>query len=148
MAKQRTEKSRFPSRFAEGTYVSGPQYVTELFIEIYYRQSHKDLPPKFWELPELSRLYRSQIPAAVKLTRDYPTEVVIRTLRDKRVNWRIKSLRATWLLEPILKEKLAEYNGEQERLKNAPTIEKGDTLSQPQVIKGKEGIVSKLRALE
>jgi chorismate-pyruvate lyase len=49
MAKNRTNKSRYPSRYSPNGWVSAPQYITELVCEKKAQKEKKELPMKFWE---------------------------------------------------------------------------------------------------
>ena len=58
MAKNSSNKSRYPSRYSPGGWVSAPQYVTELICESKARQDKKDLPRKFWEDKDWEKYFK------------------------------------------------------------------------------------------
>jgi len=102
MVKQQTEKSRYKSRYSPQGWVHCGQYVTELICEKKAKVDKKELPLKFWELPEWAKFYRSQIGSANKLLKKYGDHAVIAALHDNRT-WKTYSLRASWLI-PIIEE--------------------------------------------
>ena len=55
MGKERTEKSRYSSRYSPSAYVTGPQYILELICERKAKRENIDLPIKFWNLPDHQR---------------------------------------------------------------------------------------------
>jgi hypothetical protein len=101
----------------------------EIFCEILAKKEGRVLPDKFWTVEPWKKLFRSQIPAAVSLLKKYPLEVVVNTLRDYRISSKINSLRAQWLLKPVLEEKLIEYKGKNKEVKEE--MVKTSTIEQP-----------------
>jgi len=145
MAKSRSEYSRFPSRYGGGNVTAG-QYITECLCCLIARQQKKELGDQFWQKAPWDKVFRTQIPAAMELLSRYHPNVIIASLRDRRC-WKIQSLRAKWLLEPILKEKDAEY-----RIQiTAPQVimEKTSTIQQPRhsVVK-KKSLITLLKEVE
>jgi hypothetical protein len=144
MAKKRTEKSKYPSRYSPNGWVHAAQYVTELICEKKAQTEKKELPLKFWELKEWLKFYRYQITLANKLIKEYGEHVVISSLNDKRM-WKCYSLRS-----PFLKNVLEEYKSKQEiAAKIAKSVEydfskkeKFDSSNK------KKSIISKLKDLE
>jgi len=108
MAKKRTEKSKYPSRYSPNGWVHAAQYITELICEKKAKTEKKELPLKFWELKEWLKFYRYQITLANKLIKEYGEHVVISALNDKRM-WKCYSLRS-----PFLKNVMEEYKNKQE----------------------------------
>src|SRR5687768_13944757 len=96
MAKERSEKSRYHSRYSEG-FVSGGQYVCELICERKAQSLKKELPIRFWKLDEWASYFRSQINTAHKLIKKYDEKAVIRALNNPKAK-RIYSLRAPFLV--------------------------------------------------
>ena len=89
MAKQRSSKSTYPSRY-DGGHVTIAQYITEYLCENIIRSRGKELPPKFWENEDWAKFYKAQI---VLLNRQilpyYHPRSVVKALKDfrcKRVN--------------------------------------------------------------
>lgn len=146
MAKDRTSTSRFPSKKGGG-WVSGAQYITECLCLLIAWQEKKELADRFWQRPPWDKLFRSQIPAANELLQKYNVNVIIATLRDRRC-WKVKSLRALWLLEPILKEKQAVYDLEQQQAANAPILQKTSTVQPQRKVTGKKSLLALLREAE
>lgn len=102
MAKQRTNKSRYESRYSEG-FVSGPQYIVELICERKAVQDKKELPIRFWKLKEWAAYFRNQIATANKLCKKYREAAIIRALLDPK-NGKVYSLRAPFLEKSIIQE--------------------------------------------
>tara|TARA_R110002020_G_scaffold46539_17_gene132385 strand:- start:2093 stop:2527 length:435 start_codon:yes stop_codon:yes gene_type:complete len=112
MGKKRTEKSRYPSRYSPQGWVHAGQYVTELICEKKAKTENKELPIKFWELPEWLKYYKYQIMLANKLIKEYGEHSVIAALNDKRM-WKTYSLRS-----PFLKDVIKEYKEKEEIAKS------------------------------
>ena len=144
MAKKRTEKSKYPSRYSPNGWVHAAQYITELICEKKAQIDKKELPLKFWELKEWLKFYRYQIPLANKLIKEYGEHVIISALRDKRM-WKTYSLRS-----PFLKNVIEEYKNKQElAMKIAKEVEYD--FSEKKTFESsnkKKSIISKLRDLE
>lgn len=104
MAKDRTDKSKYLSRYSE-SYVSASQYITELICEKKATSLKKELPIRFWVLDEWAKYFRSQIASANKLLRKYSEKAIIKALNNPKAKW-IYSLRAPHLL-PIIEAEQA-----------------------------------------
>lgn len=107
MAKKRTDKNKYPSRYSPNGWVHAAQYITELICEKKAKTQKKDLPIKFWELNEWLKFYKYQISLANKLIKEYGEHVVISALNDKRM-WKCYSLRS-----PFLKNVIEEYKNKE-----------------------------------
>tara|TARA_Y100001937_G_C7130514_1_gene337091 strand:+ start:3502 stop:3936 length:435 start_codon:yes stop_codon:yes gene_type:complete len=144
MAKKRTEKSKYPSRYSPNGWVHAAQYITELICEKKAQIDKKELPLKFWELKEWLKFYRYQITLANKLIKEYGEHVIISALRDNRM-WKTYSLRS-----PFLKNVIEEYKNKQElAMKIAKEVEYD--FSEKKTFESsnkKKSIISKLRDLE
>lgn len=143
MPENRTEKSRFTSRYGGG-FISEAQYITECLCFLIARQEKKQLCERFWQYAPWDHIFRNQIPAANALLAEYPASVIIAMLRDKRC-WKLKSLRARSLFNHILREKMNEYTVKE----NAPKalMEKTETVQASRQRKGKS-LISILRESE
>jgi len=94
MGKQ-TEKSRFPSKYSHGKFVTGAQYIIELICE---NKADRPLPQKFWQLPEHQQFYKSQTRAVHSLLKKYDVYLLIDFVKTNKY---IKSLRPKWVHEKI-----------------------------------------------
>lgn len=126
MAKERSEASKYHSRYSEG-WVSASQYIVELICEKKARLANKDLPVRFWKLKEWASFFRSQIGTANKLLKKYDEKAIIRALKDKKA-FRIYSLRAPHLL-PIIESEQKKVVLEQQSV--ATVIPEIDTTAKP-----------------
>ncbi len=117
MAKQRSEKSKFLSRYSGDTYVSTAQYVTELICERKAAQNNKELPVRFWKLDEWAAYFKSQIFTAHKLCKKYRAAAIIKALMNPK-NYKTYSLRAPFLEKSIIEEHNAIIVAEQQAEKN------------------------------
>ena len=144
MAKKRTEKSKYPSRYSPNGWVHGGQYVTELICEKKAKVDKKELPIKFWQLPEWEKYYKYQIMLANRLIKKYGESSVIAALNDKRL-WKTYSLRSPFLVQVIeeyveKKELAAKIRKEVEYdFSEKTTFESSNK---------KKSVISKLRDLE
>lgn len=141
MAKNRSDNSRFPSNKGGG-WVSAAQYITECLCILIARQQKKQLGDQFWLNSPWDKIFKQQIPAAASLLKEYHPNVIIAALRDRRC-WKIRSLRARYMLDPILKEKAAE-----QAVKDAAPVvimEKMRTVQAPRQHQGKKSIIALLK---
>jgi hypothetical protein len=129
MAEKRSDKSCFLSNY-DGGFISSAQYITECLCVLIAKQKRVELRDKFWNEPYWSKLFRSQIPTANKLLKSHPPEVILAALRDKRCK-KIQSLRANWLLQPILKEKQKEYDVKEAQSTGTNIRKKTSTTDKP-----------------
>ena len=107
MAKNQTQKSKYPSRYSDG-YVTPVQYIIELICEKKAGAEKKDLPSQFWKLPEWQTFFKSQLRKCHSLLRKYDEQAIIQALKNKRAR-SIWSLFAPWL-EDIIEEEQAILN--------------------------------------
>ena len=103
MSKNRTEKSKYPSRYSPQGWVSASQYITELVCEKKARTESKDLPAKFWEIKDWKKYFQYQITLANRLLKEFSEESIISALKDDRC-WKTYSLRSPFL-RGIIQEK-------------------------------------------
>lgn len=142
MSKKRSEKSKYPSRYSPDGWVSAPQYITEFVCEKKARKDNKELPIKFWEIPEWRKYFRYQITLANKLLKDFPEEAIIAALKDNRC-WKTYSLRSPFL-HSIIKEKEALI---QERESVDYNVVESKEVKH-KTNNNKKSIISKLRELD
>ena len=115
------------SRYGGG-YISSAQYITECLCFLIARQDKTELYDQFWKDEPWATIYKRQIPGASKLLKEYPAEVIIVMLRDKRC-WKLRSLHAKSFFGHILAQKQREYDLKE----RAPSIttKKVDTMQKP-----------------
>lgn len=145
MAKKRSQKSRYPSRYSPDGWVHAGQYITELICEKKAKADDiGELPLKFWELKDWLKFYKYQITLANKLIKEYGEHVIISALKDKRM-WKTWSLRSSFL-----KKVIEEYK-EKEQLAKVIAKKMEYDFSEKKTFESKNNkktIVSKLRDLD
>ena len=144
MAKERSDKSRYRSRYSPRGYVHAAQYIAELICEKKAQNDKKELPLRFWELPDWKKYYRYQITLANKLIKEYGEYAVISGLRDNRT-YKTYSLRSQWLVRVI-----AEYKEKAEIARQIAQEVSYDFKEKKSFDSNnkKKSVVSKLRDLE
>jgi len=144
MTKKRSDKSRYPSRYSPGGWVSAPQYITELVCEKKALKDEKDLPVKFWEIKEWRKYFRYQITLANKLIKEFGERSVIAALRDNR-SWKTYSLRSPFL-KSIIEEKKKGLPAERTEDVSYGFSEK--KLPEHKTNNNKNSVISKLKELD
>lgn len=106
MAKERTESSKYLSKYGEpgeSLWVSANQLLAERILE---RQALKDkitLPPRFWQNKIWQKRFVLQSTHASKLLKDFPCEVILEAI----AHWRLKNVYSLGLrsaIDPICQE--------------------------------------------
>ena len=69
-----------------GGYVRSDQWITEKLCSLIAKKQNKELPDKFWNLPEWGKIFRRQVQIASSLLIIYDAEAVSSALRDKRLS--------------------------------------------------------------
>lgn len=149
MAKERSAKSCYPSRYGGGS-VTIAQYITEFLCENIAKANKKDLPTQFWEQEEWAKLFKAQI---VLLNRKilpfiHP-RAVVKALKD----WRCKGVNsfggfikvARWTQVLVEYDKLCVAE-DARKLVETPNIDA--TKQKPQKPIGRRSIFDKLREID
>ena len=134
---------KYPSRYNPGKESNAAQYITELVCEKKALKELKDLPPKFWKLPEWKKFYQQQIVAANSLLKVYSETIIIKVLMDPAMKF-IYSLRAPQLIDRLTIEQAK--SDSKPKIEN--TIKIVDKDSKPRPSRIKDNIISKLEELE
>lgn len=144
MSENQTEKSRYPSKYSAGNYVTAAQYITELICEKLAKKQKKVLIQQFWKNSDWSKFYKQQILAAYGLLKLYPEKAIIAALKAK-ASWNVYSLRAPHLDKMIR----AEQSALELELKSKDVIEVNDDKEVLSHRKPEEktGLFDKLRGL-
>jgi hypothetical protein len=147
MSKNKTKKSCYQSKYGD-CWVSPAQYITEVLCQIIANAEKKSLGDKFWNDKYWTKIFRRQVGLANKLLKDYPISVILSSLRDRQC-WKIRSLGAMWLLQPILEENMKKYNSSILIEKDIEAKEKTSTIEQPRRVSGgKKSILARLKECE
>ena len=106
MAKQQTDKSRYPSRYGgSDNYVTGAQYIIELVAEKKARFDKRELPMKFWVHKDWAAFYRRWLRQVHALLKKYDEKAIIRALQSKKCGMRW-SLHTEYMLGLIEEEQV------------------------------------------
>ncbi len=146
MATNRTEPSRFPSRYGGG-WVTDAQYITECLCVLIAKKDRKELFDQFWNKEPWKAVFRRQVPLAVKLLKKHPPEVVLATLCDRRC-WKIHSFGANWLLKPLLTEKQCEYDAQQVQQSTSELVNTSTVQKPRRILTGKKSMFHLLKEAE
>ena len=129
MAKSRSETSRYPSNFGGG-HVTAAQYCTEQLCALIAHQNKQTLPQEFWKAdPKWEKFFRQQAKPVNDLNKKYGAEAVVAALKDKRCA-RMRSFRATFIIEPVIRKKLREIKVQQAQ-PLAEAVEPASTTAKP-----------------
>ncbi len=130
MAKERSEKSKYPSRYSPQGWVTAAQWLVEYLCEKKAKLDKKDLPTQFWQIPEWASFYRSQIHTANKLIKEYGEQVVIAAAKDQRASW-MYSLRTPKFKAILLETRRNFVLQAQKQKTETPDYEAIDTSAKP-----------------
>jgi hypothetical protein len=144
MAKQRSDKSPYPSKYSPKGWITGQQYIIETVCEKKARKDNKELPIQFWKLPEWASFFKMQLRKARELIKKYSEKTIIRALDNPKARntW---SLHAPWLI-PIIEEEHIKVLKENEALSKVVTHERVEPVVIPR--KGKNSKLDMLKELE
>lgn len=146
MAKERSESSKYQSRYGGG-WVSPAQYLTECLCILIAKQEKKELGDNFWQKSPWNKIFRTQITMVNRLLKEYSAEIILATMRDKRC-WKMRSFGARWLLNPLLEEKQREHDAIAAQQSNT-VREKTSTTEKPRkAAKKKKSLLANLRDIE
>lgn len=115
MAEKQSEKSPLRSFFGGG-WISYSQYLAEIMCARQAKTKGKDLPDKFWSMPEYERTYLMQIRFANQLLKLYNGEVIVKVIRSSDGR-SIYSLNAKWL-DGLLKAEQNKFDRQKQVLEN------------------------------
>lgn len=151
MAKQRSKKSTYPSRYGGG-HVTIAQYITEFLCENIAKAKGKELPPQFWEQDEWAKLFKLQIVLLNRqLIKKYHPRAIVKCLKDFRCK-HVNSFGAFLKVErwiTVLKEHDAACRAADLReAQLQETVAVDATKSKPRKVQGKKHVLSTLRDLD
>jgi hypothetical protein len=144
-AENQTEKSRYPSKYSNGTFITAGQFITEMICEKKASIQRKQIGQHFWKLPEWASFYRQQILAANGLLKIYSEKAIIAALQSKPA-YRIFSLRAPHLDAIIEAEQRKIDLVNQQRVKQATEIKEVKPELRKSVVK--KTLADRLRELD
>lgn len=151
MAKRRSNKSTYPSRYGGG-HVTIAQYITEYLCENIARANGKELPTQFWEQEEWTKFFKTQIVLLnQRLIKKYHPRAIVKALKDPRCK-RVTSFGGFLKVEhwiKVLKEMDGICRAEDIRSSTLKeTVAVDATKQKPQIQHGKKSVLSKLRDLD
>ncbi len=105
MAKERTAKSKFQSKYTD-KWVTAAQWVAEQMCERQARSEKRALSARFWEAAEWAATFRKNVTAASALIREFGEAAVFAAVKRQDVAWcsslKAKQFRAAVALEKRL----------------------------------------------
>jgi hypothetical protein len=149
MAKERSSKSRFLSRYtgSDEVYISDSQYLVETICERIASKDGLTLPNYFWKQPKWIKVWGAQVKRASKLLKEYDVTIILEALK----HWRLKKVYSLGLASAIMPvcEEIKKNRAAQAVLKEVPTMPTDiDTNQGPRKQLGKRTKISKLRDLD
>jgi len=84
MAKNKSEKCPYLSGYGGG-YIRPDQWITEHMCSLIAKKHSRELPDRFWVLPEWATIFRRQVALAAGLLHFFKAEAVVAALRDKKL---------------------------------------------------------------
>lgn len=141
MAKNKTPKCYLQSIF-DGGFIAEGQFLAERMCLRHAKIHNVYLEPRFWQSQKYKAMFKRQVTAACKLLKVYPFIVIWDTLNDKRCR-KIETLGGMFMLEPVLKDKLAIYEKQQEKIEETEKSSIDGKPRQPLSV-GKKSILSQL----
>jgi len=146
MASQRTEKSKYLSKYGEPgeeLYVGAAQYLAERIMEKQAAKDNKHLPIRFWNDPAWKKHFLAQLKHANKLLKEFESTTVLKALNHFRMK-NIYSLGLRSVIDPICEE-IQRAN----TLSNnsAVIIDEIDTTQKPRPSFGKQTLRNKLKGI-
>jgi hypothetical protein len=85
MSKTQTEKSRYPSRYSPGQFVTQAQYIVEYICENQARYCKTELPIKFWTLPKWKKWFTIYIFNINRLLKKYSEKSILGAIKKYNV---------------------------------------------------------------
>jgi len=146
VAKDRSQASRFPSRYGGG-WVSPSQYITECLCVLIAKHERTELFDRFWLQEPWKAIFRRQAPLAIKLLKKHPAEVILATLRDRRC-WKIHSFGANYLLKPLLTQKQREYDAQKSQQTDTEFVNTSTVQKPRRILTGKKSLFHQLKEAE
>ena len=137
---------KFQSLYSDSK-VTAAQYLTECLCLLVAKQEKKELPEKFWNEPYWNKFFRRQVGLANALLKEYDVDVIISSLKDRRM-WGLKSFGAKFKLEPILKEKQKKFDLKRKNASSKPPTPKFRVNQKPRNRQAKKSVINRLKELE
>lgn len=144
MAKNQTDKSRYPSKYSPQQWVTAAQYIIEIVCERRALQNQRELMVQFWKQPEWSQFFVSQLRMCHKLLKKYEAKAIIAALKDNRAK-SVNSLFAPWLI-PIIEGEQSKLRIQEVLAQNIP-VERQSTTEKPRVAQPNK-VLNKLKELD
>lgn len=145
MAKERTENSKYKSRYSD-SFIGEAQYITEMICEKRAQKLKKELPRQFWNLPEWKKFFQQQVLAANSLLKLYDAKTIITVLKNPST-FNVMSLRAPQL-EPLFDAEKRRSNLKA-KAPAKPEITVSDAVEQPRpAFSQKKSVLNKLKELD
>jgi|SRR6185312_5786237 len=82
MANERSELSKYKSRYSPDTFVTPSQYAAELVCECVAAHRNERLPTKFWQSPKWTKTFVYQKTLADRLLKKYESSTLINGIKS------------------------------------------------------------------
>ncbi len=143
-SENQTEKSRYPSKYSPGKFVTAAQYIAEFICEKKAVINKQPLKERFWTDPTWAKFYKQQILAANGLLKIYTQEAILAALKTRQA-YRIFSLRAPHL-DAIIEAEQRKIDLIKEQKKDSETVDR-TVVSQIRENTTEKSLSTKLREI-
>jgi hypothetical protein len=146
MASQQTDKSRYPSKYSPGTFITAAQYIIELLYTQYCYKQQREPLLNFWQSDEGKKFLGGQLRVTYSLLKKYSPKALITTIEEKKID----NLRVKWILPWIARKQKTldiistKENISSEIVNNIPT----GPITFGTNTKNKRNILDKLRDID
>jgi len=98
---KQTDKSRYPSRYSPGKFITEAQYILELVCEKKAKVDKKELPIHFWDLPEWQAFFKMQLRRVHTLLKKYDMKAILAAINKC---WKLYSILPAWFEQKVKEE--------------------------------------------
>lgn len=142
MAENPTEKCCYPSQRG-GQWVTAAQFIVEELCVKIAAAKQVDLPERFWQLPEWSKVFRRHVRDANNLLKKHDANLIMKVMRNPLL-YKMQTFNFPPFLK-ILREESEKWKTEVEKVSPQST---NYTIPQPQNIPKKPSLLARLKENE
>ena len=100
MPNQQTDKSRYPSIYSAGKFITAAQYIIELLYEQYCFKQQKEATLQTWQSNEGKKFLGGQLRVTHNLLKKYSEKAIIAVIKERKVD----NLRVKWIVPYIARK--------------------------------------------